>query len=88
MIDSFASHTLRTLGAAARLRGAQTVIVGIEPTVYGIAMVNLGLALEAAQHPALDLEEGLDLPEQHHRPLKPRHWVPVSPARWTPSGAT
>ena len=57
VIDSFASHTLRTLGAAARLRGAQTVIVGIKPTV-AIAMVHLGLSLEPA-HTALDLEEGL-----------------------------
>ena len=57
VIDSFASHTLRTLGAAARLRGAQTVIVGIKPAV-AIAMVNWGLSLEPA-HTALDLEEGL-----------------------------
>jgi rsbT antagonist protein RsbS len=57
VIDSFASHTLRTLGAAARLRGAQAVIVGIKPTV-AIQMVNLGLSLEPS-HTALDLEEGL-----------------------------
>jgi rsbT antagonist protein RsbS len=59
VIDSFASHTLRSIGAAARLRGAQTVIVGIKPAV-AVAMVTWGLVLEPA-HTALDLEEGIDL---------------------------
>jgi rsbT antagonist protein RsbS len=59
VIDSFASHTLRSIGAAARLRGAHTVIVGIKPEV-AVAMVTWGLALEPA-HTALDLEEGIDL---------------------------
>jgi len=59
VIDSFASHTLRGLAAAARLRGAQTVVVGIQPSV-AIAMATCGLALEPA-HSALDLEEGTAL---------------------------
>ncbi|MDT0353316.1 STAS domain-containing protein [Pseudonocardia charpentierae] len=59
VIDSFASHTLRSLAAAARLRGAQTVVVGIQPSV-AIAMATWGLALEPA-HTALDLEEGTAL---------------------------
>ena len=57
VIDSFASNTLRELGAAARLRGARTVVVGIKPAV-AMAMVMLGLALEPV-HTALDLEEGI-----------------------------
>ena len=40
-----------------RLRGAQTVIVGIQPDV-AFAMVQLGLTLEDMAT-ALDLEEGL-----------------------------
>lgn len=57
VIDSFASHTLRNLGAAARLRGAEIVVVGIRPAV-ALAMVGWGLDLEPART-ALDLEDGL-----------------------------
>ncbi|MGH7187138.1 MAG: STAS domain-containing protein, partial [Pseudomonadota bacterium] len=42
-----------------RLRGAETVIVGIQPDV-AYAMVQLGLRLERVAT-ALDLEEGLAL---------------------------
>ena len=59
VIDSFATHTLRSLGAAARLRGARTVVVGIRPAV-AFAMVTWGLTLEPV-HTALDLEEGIAL---------------------------
>jgi rsbT antagonist protein RsbS len=55
VIDSFASCTLRNLGAAALLRGAQTVVVGIRPAV-ALAMVTWDL--EPART-ALDLEDGL-----------------------------
>lgn len=41
-----------------RLRGADTVIVGIQPEV-AFAMVQLGLTLEGVAT-ALDLEEGLE----------------------------
>ncbi len=58
VLDSFASRTLRDLAHAARLRGAATVIVGIQPTV-AIAMVRLGMGLDNV-HTALDLEEGLE----------------------------
>jgi rsbT antagonist protein RsbS len=61
VIDSFATHTLRSLGAAARLRGARTVVVGIRPAV-ALAMVTWGLTLEPVRT-ALDLEEGLALLE-------------------------
>jgi rsbT antagonist protein RsbS len=40
-----------------RLRGAETVIVGIQPEV-AFAMVQLGVTLET-EATALDLEEGL-----------------------------
>lgn len=57
VLDSFASRTLRDLAYMIRLRGAQTVIVGIQPDV-AFAMVQLGITL-ADVSTALDLEEGL-----------------------------
>lgn len=59
VLDSFASRTLRNVAEMARLRGAQTVIVGIQPDV-AFAMVTLGLQPEDVRT-ALDLEEGLHL---------------------------
>lgn len=59
VMDSFATRTLRTIGDTTRLRGAETVIVGIQPEV-AIAMVQLGLTLDGIPT-ALDLEEGLKL---------------------------
>ncbi len=57
VIDSFAARTLRSMAATVRLRGARTIIVGIQPEV-AFAMVQLGLSL-AGVETALDLEEGL-----------------------------
>src|SRR5256712_10606623 len=57
VLDSFASRTLRDLAHMVRLRGAETVIVGIQPEV-AFTMVRLGFALEGVAT-ALDLEEGL-----------------------------
>lgn len=57
VMDSFASRTLREIAHMIRLRGAETVIVGIQPEV-AFAMVQLGLTLEGVAT-ALDLEEGL-----------------------------
>ncbi len=57
VMDSFASRTLRDLVHMIKLRGAITVIVGIQPEV-AFAMVQLGLTLEGVAT-ALDLEEGL-----------------------------
>jgi rsbT antagonist protein RsbS len=59
VLDSFATSTLRGIGEMARLRGAATVIVGIQPEV-AIAMVRLGLRTGVVET-ALDLEEGLEL---------------------------
>ncbi len=57
VIDSFATRTLRAIAHMLKLRGAETVIVGIQPDV-AFAMVQLGLTLEGVGT-ALDLEEGL-----------------------------
>ena len=59
VMDSFATRTLRAIAMMVRLRGAETVIVGIQPEV-AFAMVQLGLTLEGIAT-ALDLEEGLAL---------------------------
>src|SRR6266700_3629355 len=42
VIDSFATRTLRAIAHMLRLRGAETVIVGIQPEV-AFTMVQLGL---------------------------------------------
>jgi len=57
VMDSFASRTLRDIAHMIRLRGAETVIVGIQPEV-AFTMVQLRLTLEGVAT-ALDLEEGL-----------------------------
>ena len=57
VIDSFSVRTLRAVVQMLTLRGAETVIVGIQPEV-AFAMVQLGLTLEGVGT-ALDLEEGL-----------------------------
>ena len=56
VLDSFGSRTLRDIARMSRLRGAETVIVGITPEL-AISMVQLGLDLDLPT--ALDLEEGL-----------------------------
>ena len=58
VLDSFACRTLSEIASMIRLRGAQTVIVGIQPEV-AFSMVQLGLKLEGVAT-ALDLEEGLE----------------------------
>ena len=54
-MDSFVSRSLRGIALMTRLRGAETVIVGIQPEV-AFAMVQLRLSFEDVQT-ALDLEE-------------------------------
>lgn len=58
VLDSFASRMLRDIAHMIGLRGAETVIVGIQPEV-AFAMVQLGIVLEGVPT-ALDLEEGLE----------------------------
>jgi len=57
VIDSFVARSLRSIAVTARLRGADTVVVGIQPDV-AIAMVQFRLNLEPLQA-ALDLDEAL-----------------------------
>ncbi len=58
VLDSFGFSTLRDIAVMARLRGAVTVIVGIQPDV-AYAMVRLGMGTGTVTT-ALDLEEGLN----------------------------
>ncbi len=57
VVDSFATRTLRDIAQMIRLRGAEMVIVGIQPEV-AFSLVRLGLKLEGVST-ALDLEEGI-----------------------------
>ena len=65
VLDSFATGTLRDIAQMIRLRGAETVIVGIQPDV-ALAMTQMGLVLEGVTT-TLDLEEAL---EYFHRKLR------------------
>lgn len=64
VIDSFVARALRSIAVAARLRGARTVIIGIQPDV-AVAMVQFRLNLDVLRT-ALDLDEGLALLERGH----------------------
>ena len=57
VIDSFVARSLRSLAITAKLRGADTVVVGIQPDV-AIAMVHFRLDLTPLRT-ALDLDEAL-----------------------------
>jgi rsbT antagonist protein RsbS len=57
VVDSYAARTLRDISHVAKLLGAETVVVGVQPDV-AFAMVQLGLTLTGVST-ALDLEEGL-----------------------------
>ncbi|MGD0905571.1 MAG: STAS domain-containing protein [Terracidiphilus sp.] len=59
VMDSFAARTLRSMAATIKLKGAHSIIVGIQPEV-AFAMVQLGLSLTGVST-ALDLEDGLNL---------------------------
>jgi rsbT antagonist protein RsbS len=59
VIDSFVARSLRSIAITARLRGADTVIVGIQPDV-AIAMVHFHLNLEPLRA-VLDLDEAIAL---------------------------
>jgi rsbT antagonist protein RsbS len=57
VIDSFVARSLRSIALTMRLRGAETVVVGIQPEV-AIAMVQFDLDLDPI-HAALDIDEAL-----------------------------
>ena len=59
VIDSFVARSLRSIAVTARLRGAETVIVGIRPDV-AIALVQFDLNLEPLRA-ALDIDEAITL---------------------------
>jgi rsbT co-antagonist protein RsbR len=65
VMDSFVSRSLQGISRMTRLRGAETVIVGIQPEV-AFAMVQLGMSFEDVLT-ALDLEEGLALLQRPRR---------------------
>jgi rsbT antagonist protein RsbS len=62
VIDSFVARSLRSIAVSAKLRGAETIIVGVQPEV-AIAMVHFDLNLEPLRT-ALDLDEALALLEE------------------------
>lgn len=59
VLDSFAIRTLRAIAHVTQLRGANTVVVGIQPDV-AYSLVQLGLNLDEMLT-ALDLEEGMEM---------------------------
>jgi rsbT antagonist protein RsbS len=59
VIDSFVARSLRSIAVTAKLRGAETVVVGIQPDV-AIAMVHFSLNLEPLRA-TLDVDEALML---------------------------
>ncbi|MDQ3889008.1 MAG: STAS domain-containing protein [Actinomycetota bacterium] len=59
VIDSFVARSLRSIAVTAKLRGAETVVVGIQPDA-AIAMVQFSLNLEPLRA-TLDLDEALVL---------------------------
>jgi rsbT antagonist protein RsbS len=65
VIDSFVTRALRAIVLMARLRGAETIIVGIAPDV-AIAMVQFRLDFEPLRV-ALDLDEALAILRRRHR---------------------
>ena len=65
VIDSFVARSLRSIAITAALRGAATVVVGIQPDV-AIAMVQFDLDL-APLHAALDLDGAITLLDGRHQ---------------------
>jgi rsbT antagonist protein RsbS len=59
VIDSFVARSLRSIAVTGKLRGADTVVVGIQPDV-AIALVQFDLNLEPLRT-ALDLDEAIEL---------------------------
>ena len=69
VIDSFVARSLRSIAVTARLRGAETVIVGIRPDV-AIALVQFDLNLEPVRA-ALDIDEAIELLDRRDWEARP-----------------
>ncbi len=72
VLDSYGARTLGVLAEMARLRGAETVMVGVSPEI-AFTMVRLGMSIPNL-HTALDLEEGLELLGRLTGVPAPRPW--------------
>ena len=68
VLDSFAARTLGDTAKMLRLRGAETIVVGIQAEV-AISMVRLGLTLEGTTT-TLDLEEALAMAARRTEPRR------------------
>lgn len=71
ILDSFGTRTLRSIAHVAKFRGAEAIVVGIQPDV-AFAMVRMGLGLDGVRT-ALDLDDAIDHIDRLESDGHPRH---------------